>query len=324
MRAETRLAAALGLAASTIIAVEAGAQTGSNPWPTRPIEMIIAFGAGGGVDIVGRSVGAAIAEQVGQNVVVVNREGAGGTLGFGVLAAAPPDGHTLGFGPTTPIANAPYLVKGVRYDVGSFDYICQVFENVFTLAVAADSKFKSAQDLFAAAAREPGKLTFGHAGLGTIPHLSVENLGEALKLKFTQVPFRGDAPTLPVLIKGDLDFAALAVSSIRGQNLRPLVVFAGQRHPAYPDVPTAKELGVAHSVPPGHNGVFAPKGLPAEVRAALEKACAAAVRSSAVAQATANTSQTIRYLTGAEFQAQTVADHQFKGELIRRLGLEVK
>ena len=312
------LTAALAIGASGAAAQMAGS------WPTRPIEMIIAFGAGGGVDIVGRSIGSAIAEQVGQNIVVVNREGAGGTLGFGVLAAAAPDGYTLGFGPTTPIANAPYLVKGVRYEVNSFDYICQVFENVFTLAVPTDSKFKSAQDLFAAAGKEPGKLAFGHAGLGTIPHLSVENLGEALKLKFTQVPFRGDAPMLPVLIKGDLDFGALAISSIRGQNVRPLVVFAEQRHRAYPDVPTAKELGVAHPVPPGHNGVFAPKGLPAEIRAALEKACAAAVRSPTVAQATANTSQTIRYLTGAEFQAQTVADHKFKGELIRRLGLDAK
>jgi tripartite-type tricarboxylate transporter receptor subunit TctC len=138
------------------------------------------------------------------------------------------------------------------------------------------------------------------------------------------VPFRGDAPMLPVLLKGDLDFGAAAVSSIRGQNFRPLVVFADQRHPAYPDVPTAKELGVPHPVPPGHNGVFAPKGLPAEVRAALERACAAAVRGATVAQATANTGQAVRYLTGAEFRAQTVADARFKGELIRRLGLEVK
>jgi len=315
---------ALLAAAISVCASEASAQTSAQTWPTRPIEMIIAFGAGGGVDIVGRAIGAAVGEQVGQSVVVVNREGAGGTLGFGVLAAAAPDGHTLGFGPTTPIANAPYLVKGVRYDVDSFNYICQVFENVFTIAVAPDSKFKSAQDLLAAAAREPGKLTFGHAGLGTIPHLSVENLAEALQLKFTQVPFRGDAPMLPVMLKGDLDFGAPAVSSIRGQNFRPLVVFAEQRHPAYPDVPTAKELGVAHPVPPGHNGVFVPKGLPADVRASLEKACAAAVRSASVAQATANTGQTIRYLTGAQFQAQTAADYKYKGELIRRLGLEAK
>src|SRR5262245_57068994 len=314
-------ASGIGLTAAFIIGVgaaglQAFAETAT--WPARPIEMIIAFGAGGGVDIVGRAVGSAIAEQVGQNIVVVNREGAGGTLGFGTLAAAAPDGYTLGFGPTTPIANAPYLVKGVRYEVDSFDYICQVFENVFTIAVAQDSRFKTAQDLFAAAAKEPGKLTFGHAGLGTIPHLSVENLGEALKLKFTQVPFRGDAPMLPVMLKGDLDFGAPAISSIRGQNFLPLVVFADERNPAYPDAPTARELGVARPVPPGHNGVFAPKGLPAEVRATLERACATALRGPAVAQATANTGQTVRYLTGAQFQAQTVADYKFKGELIRR------
>jgi len=316
-----------GLALATAIAIGAGAaaaQTTTQNWPARPIEMIVAFAAGGGVDIVGRAVGAAIGEQVGQSVVVVNREGAAGTLGFGALAAAAPDGYTLGAGPTTPIANAPYLIKGVRYDVESFDYICQVFENVFTMTVAPDSKFKTAQDLFSAAAKDPGKLSYGHAGIGTIPHLSVENLGEALKVKFTQVPFRGDAPMLPVLLKGDLDFGAAAVSSIRGQNFRPLVVFSDQRHPAYPDAPTAKELGVPHPVPPGHNGVFAPKGLPAEVRAMLERACAAAMRSATVAQATANTGQSVRYLTGAEFHAQTVADARFKGELIRRLGLDVK
>jgi len=314
----------LALAAAAIGAGVAGAQTAAPNWPARPIEMIVAFAAGGGVDIVGRAVGTAIGEQVKQNVVVVNREGAAGTLGFGTLAAAAADGYTLGVGPTTPIANAPYLIKGVRYDVESFDYICQVFENVFTMAVAPDSKFKTAQELFAAAGKEPGKLSFGHAGIGTIPHLSVENLGEALKLKFTQVPFRGDAPMLPVLLKGDLDFGAAAVSSIRGQNFRPLVVFSGQRHPAYPDVPTAAELGVPNPVPPGHNGVFAPRGLPAEVRTALERACAAAVRSPTVLQATANTGQAVRYLTGAEFHAQTVADAKFKGELIRLLGLEVK
>src|SRR5688572_10112739 len=81
-------------------------------WPSKQIEMIIAFPAGSGVDVIGRAVGAAIAQQVGQSVVVLNRDGAAGTLGFGALAGAAPDGHSIAFGPTTPIANAPYLVKG--------------------------------------------------------------------------------------------------------------------------------------------------------------------------------------------------------------------
>jgi tripartite-type tricarboxylate transporter receptor subunit TctC len=291
-------------------------------WPARPIEMIIAFAAGGGVDIIGRAVAQAIGDELGQSVVIINRDGAAGTLGFGQLAAAASDGYTLGFGPTTPIANAPYLVKGVRYQVDSFDYICQVFENVFTMAVAADSKFKTAHDLLATAAASPAALTYGHSSIGSIPHLSVENLADSLKLKFTAVPFRGDGALLPVLLKGDLDFAAPAVSSIRGQNIRPLVIFADARHPAAPDVPTTKELGVTTLVPPGFNGVYAPKGLPAEIKAAIERACANAMHSSAVLRATENTGQVVSYLTGAQFHMRTAADYKFKGELIHRLGLQ--
>lgn len=296
---------------------DAGAQT----WPNRPIEMIIPFSAGGGVDIIGRSVAAAISEQLGQNIVVVNREGAGGTLGFGQLAAAAPDGYTLGFGPTTPISNAPYLVKGVRYNVDSFDYVCQVFENVFSIAVGPTSKFKTAQDLLAFAKDNPGKLTYGHAGVGSIPHLSVENFGDALKVKFTHAPFRGDNALLPQLLNGELDFAAPAVSSIQGRDVRPLVVFSDKRHPALPNVPTAKELGVATSVPPGFNGLYAPKGLPKEVKAKLEQACTKAITHESVKKTTTTTSQTISYLTGAQFHDRTAADYKFKGELIKRLGL---
>jgi tripartite-type tricarboxylate transporter receptor subunit TctC len=307
----------LGLALAALCAGAAHAQK----WPSRTVEMIIPFPAGGGVDVIGRSLATAFSEQFGQQFVVANRDGAAGTIGFNVLASASPDGYTVGFGPTTPVANAPYLVKGVRYQVDSFDYLCQIFENVFAVVVPPDSKFKSAQELFAAASANPGKLSYGHAGNGTIPHLSVENLADALKLKFQAVPFRGDSPILPVLLKGDIDFSASAVSTIRGQNFRPLLIFAGQRHPAFPDIPTERELGVTTSVPPGHNGLYGPKGLPAEIRTSLERACADVIARDVVRRAIENTGQTIRYLTGAQFQAQTEADYKFKGELIRRLGL---
>ena len=105
------------------------------------------------------------------------------------------------------------------------------------------------------------------------------------------------------------------------QNFRPLLVFLLQRHPTYPDVPTARELGATSEVPPGHNGLYAPSGLPAAVMASLQRNCVDAVNSGAVRQMIANTGQTIRYLDGAEFRAQTAADFKFKGELIHRLGL---
>ncbi len=175
--------------------------------------------------------------------------------------------------------------------------------------------------MIAAARDNPGKLTYGHAGTGTIPHLAVENFAEALKLKFQPVPFRGDAPVLPTLLKGDIDFGAPAISTIHGQNFRPLLIFWQARHAAYPDVPTARELGATSDVPPGHNGLYAPGGLPIAIKTALERHCADAVKSEVVRQIIANTGQSIRYLNGADFRAQTTADYQFKGELIRRLGL---
>ena len=321
--------ASRSIAAAVLLAIAAG--SGAAPtayaqsWPSRQIEMIIAFPAGSGVDVIGRALAQAIAQQTGQNVIVLNRDGAAGTLGFATLAAAAPDGHTLAFGPTTPIANAPYLVKGVRYNVESFSYICQVFENVFAIAVGPQSKITSAQELLAAAKANPGTLTYGHAGLGTIPHLSMENTAEALNQKFAAVPFRGDAPLVPALLRGEVDFAAVGVSTIRPQpSIRPLAIFSDRRHAAYPDVPTVKELGVPTSVPPGHNGLFAPAGLPAEVRNALEGACRSILKQDAVAKVMTNTGQSIEYLNGADFHAQTVTDYKSKGALIKRLGLAVQ
>ena len=317
------MATAILLAA---MAVPAAAQTSlAQTWPSKQIEMIIAFPAGSGVDVIGRAMASAISQQAGQNIVVLNRDGAAGTLGFGALAAAVPDGHTIAFGPSTPIANAPYLVKGVRYNVESFTYICQVFENVFAIAVGPQSKISSAKELLAAAKANPGKLTYGHAGIGTIPHLSMENMGDALDRKFNAVPFRGDAPLVPALLRGEVDFAAIGVSTIRPQpSIRPLAIFSDKRHPAFPDIPTEKELGVATGVPPGHNGLFAPRGIPTDVRNALEGACRTALKQEAVAKVMANTGQSIEYLNGADFYAQTVADYKSKGELIKRLGLGVQ
>jgi tripartite-type tricarboxylate transporter receptor subunit TctC len=311
----------LGIALSLAL----GHSVAGQSWPERTVEMIIPFPPGSGVDLIGRSVATAFTSLLGQNVVVLNPAGAAGTLGFGQLAAAKPDGHVIGFGPSTPIANAPYLIKGVRYGVDSFEYICQIFENVFTLSVGPHSKIKSAKELFDVARANPGKLNYGHAGLGTIPHLSAENLLDALQLKMQHVPFRGDAPLVPALLAGEVDLASVSISTIRGNpQIRPLVVFMDKRHPAYPDVPTAAEVGVATSVPPGHNGLYAPRGLPEPVRARLEQACVQAIKHEAVQRTLETTGQTVAYLPGAAFRKQTAEDYKFKGELIKRLGLLAK
>ena len=312
----------VGLAALVLLA---SARSGvmAQAYPSRPIEVIVPFAAGGGTDIIARAVASAMGDDLGQRLVVINRDGAGGTLGFGALAAAAPDGHTLAFSPSTPVTNAPYLVKGVRYQVESFDYICHVFENVFALAVRRASKFRSAQELLAAAREEPG-LSYGHAGTGSIPHLSVANAAQALGLKLRAVPFRGDAAMLPVLLSGDLDFGAVALSSIREQDVRVLAVFADKRQPSAPDAPLLRELGVPENVPPGFNGLYAPKGLPGDVLKRLQGACAKAMGADVVERTIANTGQTIAYLDGDAFRALVVTDYKWKGALVQRLGMKLE
>lgn len=314
MNARAPLAAAMMM----LIAAPSLAQ----PYPSRPVEMIIPFTAGSGLDVNGRAVANALSEHLKQQVVVLNRDGAAGTIGFGALAAAAPDGQVIGFGPTTPISNAPYLVKGVRYDADSFSYICQVFETIFVAAVGPESRFKTARDLFAEAKAKPGTITYGTAGLGSVPHLSMANLGRALGLEFQHVPYRGDALLLPALLRKEIDVAITAVATIREHpTIQALAVFSDERNSAYPDAPTAKELGVARAVPPGQVGIYAPKGLPAGVQTTLESACEAASTNPAVVRVIATTGQRPKYLTGAQYRQMTVEDYKFKGELIRSLGL---
>lgn len=311
----------LGMAATLAAATPANAQA----WPSKPIELIVPWTAGGGVDFIGRAMAHSFSEQFGQKVFVTNREGAAGTIGFRTLADATPDGYIIGGGPATPITNSPYLVSGVRYTPESFDYICQYFENVFAVTVTKDSKFATAKDLIEAAKVSPTKLNYGSAGVGSIGHLSVETMGDALKLNLQHVPFRGDAAVLPVLLKGDLDFMVAALSSVRGRNdIRVLAVFSDARQPIFSDVPSVRELGVTNPLVQGLNGIFAPKGLPQATRAALEKACATAVKSDTVAKAMDTTGQVVAYLSGDQFRARAIADFKAKGELIRRLGLENK
>jgi tripartite-type tricarboxylate transporter receptor subunit TctC len=170
-----------------LFVLDANAQS----WPSRPIDVIIPFPAGGSVDVIGRAIATAIGEArpTGRHRQSRRRQR---TIGFNALASATPDGYTLGAGPTTPIANAPYLMKGVRYGVDSFEYICHVFENAFTITVAPQSKFKSARELLAAAA-ETRQAQLRPLGQRHHPHLAVGNLADALKLKFQPVPFRGEA-----------------------------------------------------------------------------------------------------------------------------------
>jgi tripartite-type tricarboxylate transporter receptor subunit TctC len=218
------------------------------------------------------------------------------------------------------MTNLPHLQKDLPYKSDAFAPICQTFENVFSLAVLPSSPYHTLHDLLDDAGARPGGVFYGSVGLGSIPHLSAEALAKASRVRFTMVPFRGDAQMLPHLLSGELGFGSVALSSIAGRDLRVLIVFGAQRDPSFPDVPASGELGIA-DVPPGLNGLFAPRDTPTEILDRLERACADIAASAPFRAQIARLNGRVAYLGRAAFTQRLRDDDALKARLVRDLGL---
>jgi tripartite-type tricarboxylate transporter receptor subunit TctC len=290
-------------------------------WPNRPVEVIVPYAAGGGVDAMARAFAREAARLGPQPWAVVNRDGGGGLVGFNTLAHAAPDGYTIVFSPASALTNAPFVTRSMPFRAEQVEPVCQVFENVFALAVRQDSPIRSLQDLVARAKAEPGKLSYGHAGPASVPHLSVAAMEKAQGLKFNGIPYRGDGPMIVQLMGGQLDFGAPAISSIGGKNLRVLAVLAEKRHPALPDVPALTEAGFP-AVTPGLNGVFVPAGTPRPVVQQLQGICERVLQSDEFRKAALTLQQVPEYLPGAAFKARIDRTYRMNAELVPELHLE--
>lgn len=284
-------------------------------------ELILPYAAGGGVDLMARAFAREAARITGQSWVVVNRDGAAGVIGFSTLARAKPDGATLVFSPASPLTNSPFLTKSMPFRNDQIEPVCQVFENVFTISVRADSPFKTLKDLMDKAKAAPGTLSYGHAGNGSVPHLGVAAVAKAIGVQLNAIPFKGDAALLPQLIGGHLDFGAPAISSIKDKGLRVLALLSDKRHPALPDVPSLSELGYP-SVTPGLNGIYAVAGTPPAVLAQLQATCQKVLESDGFKQAAQGLGQVPVYLTAAQFKARIQNTYRVHAELVPELNLE--
>jgi tripartite-type tricarboxylate transporter receptor subunit TctC len=253
------------LAAGALVAVAAHAQS----WPQKPVKFLVPFPAGGATDIPARLVAEKLSAQWGQPVIVDNRPGAGGTLGAAEGARAAPDGYTLLFPSGTVMTASQYIYAKLNYDPErDFVPITVVVSGPQVLAVNAKSPYRTVQDLIDAARANPGKLTFGHAGVGSQTHLAAENFVNAAKINALAVPYKGDPPALTDLVAGSITFRVTNLSSTIGHvtagRLRALGVTSTEEAPQLPGVPPiAKTLpGFENS---GWFGLVAPAGTPAEI-----------------------------------------------------------
>jgi tripartite-type tricarboxylate transporter receptor subunit TctC len=262
-------AAAAGVALATLTG-PAGAQA----FPARPIRMVVPFPAGGPTDIVARPIAAMLSEALGQQVVVDNRGGAGGSIGADLVAKAPPDGYTILMGTVGTHAINPSLYAKLPYDpVADFSSLGLVASAPVAIVVHPSAPYKSVAELIAAAKRAPGSINFGSAGNGTPGHLTGEMFAKAAGVEFKHVPYKGSAPALNDLLGAQIPLMFDPVQSVlqhvRAGKLRALAVSSRQRSPVLEQTASVSEAGLKDFEATAWWAVFAPAGLPAEIRTRL-------------------------------------------------------
>jgi tripartite-type tricarboxylate transporter receptor subunit TctC len=266
MKTTTLAATLFALALQALLTSPAAAQA----WPSRPVRFIVSQSAGGSIDIAARLIGQKLGDALGQTFVVDNRAGANGMIAGEAAARATPDGYTfLMTSPSTLTINQ-HVYKKVPYDaLRDFTAVTQTTSIVFVMTVPANSPYKSAQELIAAARAKPEFIRYGSAGAGNQSHLAAEMLAGATGAKFLHVPYKGEAPAITDLLGGQIDMIVgtmpALLPQVKAGKLRALAVCQPKRSQAVPDVATMSELGYPSVVVTGWTGIVAPAGTPPDI-----------------------------------------------------------
>lgn len=300
-----------GIAASAMVLSAAPAAA---EWPERPIELIVGFAAGGGTDITARTLATFLEKELGGSVVVVNKAGASGALGLGMVARAKPDGYTLGMTNMPGLLTLP-IERNAGFTAKDFTYLATLVRDPSAFSVKADSPHQSLKDLIEAAKSKPGYISYGSTGVGTDDHLALVLFEMATGSDLNHVPFNGAGPLRNAVLGGHADVGGMNLGEAmpyNGTSLRILGQASDKRSPLAPDVPTFKEQGVNLSFA-SERGVVAPKGIPAEVEQKLARALEAIANNPDFQQKMLQQFTEMDYLPGDKWQARLQqADEQFR------------
>jgi tripartite-type tricarboxylate transporter receptor subunit TctC len=301
----------------------AGAQT----WPDRPVRIVVPFPAGAGVlDIMARLVAQHLGPVLGQQIVIDNRPGAGGTVGADVVAKAPADGYTLLMGNPSLVVN-PFLMARMPYEPLT-DFVPVTLVNVapLLLVVHPSVPANSVQELIALARSRPGQLNYGSGGIGSTPFLATELFKSMTGVDVTHVPYRGGAPALADLVAGQLTFMIENVPGtlpmVRSGKLKALGVTSTHRVPLAPDIPTIAEQGVPDYEVVGWNGLFVVKDTPTSIVGKLFPELAKILSSADMKGQMANLGAEPGGNTPEEFAAFVKAESARWGKIIQDKGIK--
>jgi tripartite-type tricarboxylate transporter receptor subunit TctC len=310
-----------------MLAITAGAQ--AQGYPSKPLRMVVAFAPGGPTDAMARLIADKLGEKLGQRVIVENRPGAGGNIGYESVAKSAPDGYTLAFVDPSLTVN-PSLYMPAKYDAErDFTPISLAVRGPTVMTVPAAHKAKTVGEFIAFARQKAGKATYGSAGNGTPPHLNAEFFKASQGLDIVHVPYKGAAPAMIDLVAGRIDVMFLNIGSAKGQiesgTLRGLAVSGTARASTLPNVPTFREVGVPlPELDPGTWwGVAAPGGLPADVTQRLNAAMQAALADPDLRDKLAKLNVDPTPSTTAEFEALIKLETRKWADVIKRAKITV-
>jgi tripartite-type tricarboxylate transporter receptor subunit TctC len=320
------LLVAAALAALAALEILAVAPATAQPYPNRPVKIIVPTPAGGPVDVMARLLANALPAGLGQNVIVENRAGAGNTLGSKVAAAADPDGYTLLVSAASGLIMSPMVYKSAGYDENSFAPIALVAETPQVLVAHPATPFGSVAALVTYAKANPGKLNYSTGGAGTLPHLTTELFKQLSGTDIVHVPYKGGGPALTDVVAGQIpitfDTVGTSVQFIRDGRLKALAVSNPTRLTELPDVPTMPELGYPAINSGAWVAVLAPLGTRPAIIARLNQATNDALKSPAMRDPLARLGAQPRGGTPDDLARHMRAEHDKWGPIVARLGLK--
>jgi tripartite-type tricarboxylate transporter receptor subunit TctC len=316
------LKALSGALLSSLLVSAAAAQD----FPNRPVTWVVPYTPGGVTDTGARVVAKAFSETLGQQVIVENRGGAGGIVGTEYVAQSKPDGYTVLYGSSGPMATNPYLYKRVTYNpMTSFSLIHTMSESPLIMVVNTNAPYKTVKEFVDYAKKNPGKINMGSAGAGTTTHLVGELLQKEADIKLTHIPYKGSSPEMVDLLAGVLnvsfDYSVVVKPLIEAGKLRPLAVTSAERMKNFPDVPTLKEAGYPGAVLSGWSTLVAAANTPQPIVDKLAKAFGEALKKpEVVAYFENNGSAVMPPLTGDKLMKFMVDENAKFKSLVEKSG----
>jgi tripartite-type tricarboxylate transporter receptor subunit TctC len=314
-------------AAAMALFIACGVASAQLPFPSRPVHIFVPYPAGGGVDILARTLGDVVSRQWGQSVVVENRPGAGGVIASQVLVASSPDGYTLMVAASGHATN-PFLYPKIPYDTfKDFTPISLLASSPNILLVRADSPFKTLGDMIAQARAKPGSLSFGHAGNGTSTHLAGELLKNLAGIDINAISYKGGAPAVNDLLGGQIPMSfnngPESVAQLKAGTLRALAVTTISRAPFLPDVPSMAETV------PGYDtevwwGLLGPAGMPPDLIAKLSHDFIAALNTDTVKERLNKLGALPIGSSSQQLDAKIHADYAKWGPIIKGAGMKAE